>query len=269
VRLGQVLTNLLSNAVKFTEVGGVAVVADAAGGTLTLRVSDTGVGLSEEQQQRLFQPFTQLDESATRRQGGAGLGLALSRQLARLMGGDLTLESAPGRGSTLTFTVPAPIADAPTTATATPRAPVELAGLRVLVVEDNKVNQLLATSLLRKAGASSEVAENGRLALERLDRGPADFDVVLMDLQMPELDGLEATRALRARSWFKGLPIVALTAHALDEERARCLAAGMDDYLAKPIDVARFYETLARYLPRAPVPPTGQAAPRDGAARAG
>ncbi len=247
VRLGQVLTNLLSNAVKFTEAGGVRVVVSAARGRLTLAVTDTGVGLSPAQQQRLFQPFTQLDESSTRRHGGAGLGLALSRQLARLMGGDLTVHSAPGEGSTFTCVVPAPTLEL----AASPRTPgprVDLAGLRVLVVEDNKVNQLLATSLLKKAGASSEVAENGRLGFERLERGPADFDVVLMDIQMPELDGLETTRMLRRLERFERLPIIALTAHALDDERARCLAAGMNGYLGKPIDVAAFYAQLSRYL---------------------
>ena len=115
-------------------------------------------------------------------------------------------------------------------------------------MEDNKVNQLLATTLLRKAGASSEVAENGRLALERLDRGPTDFDVVLMDMQMPELDGLETTRAMRCQARFEKTPIIALTAHALAEERERCLAAGMDGYLSKPIEVAAFYATLRQYV---------------------
>ena len=246
-RLGQVLTNLLSNAVKFTETGRISVHAKVMDGVLRLSVADTGVGLSAAQQERLFQPFTQLDESATRRHGGAGLGLALSRQLARLMGGDLTLQSAPGRGSTFTCTVPAAVIDAITPA---PRAvvPTDLSSLRVLVVEDNKVNQLLATSLLQKAGATSEVAENGRLALERLDRGPTDFDVVLMDMQMPELDGLETTRAMRRQVRFETTPIIALTAHALEEERERCLAAGMNAYLSKPIDVAAFYAALRQYV---------------------
>ncbi len=249
VRVTQVLTNLLSNAVKFTEAGRVSIVGEVEGGQVRLRVIDTGVGLSEAQQARLFQPFTQVDESATRRHGGAGLGLALSRQLARLMGGDLTLESTPGRGSTFTFSFPAVAALSPPPAQATVAPPPEFARLRVLVVEDNKVNQLLATSLLKKAGAASEVAENGRLALERLERGPHDFDVVLMDIQMPEMDGLEATRALRRREAFEKTPIIALTAHALEEERQRCLLAGMNEYLSKPIDVVAFYETLRRFVP--------------------
>ncbi|MDP1823978.1 MAG: ABC transporter substrate-binding protein [Archangium sp.] len=245
-RLGQVLTNLLSNAVKFTEAGGVSVRVEAKDGTLSISVTDTGVGLSPAQQARLFEPFTQVDESVTRRHGGAGLGLALSRQLARLMGGDLTLQSATGQGSTFTCTVPATIVAA-VAPSARPDVSLDLANLRVLVVEDNKVNQLLATSLLRKAGASSEVAENGVLAIARLERGPTDFDVVLMDVQMPELDGLETTRALRRRVAFEKTPIVALTAHALEEERERCLAAGMNGYLSKPIEVGTFYATLRQY----------------------
>ncbi len=248
VRLGQVLTNLLSNAVKFTEVGGVTVQAMALDGVLRLNVVDTGVGLSPAQQEKLFQPFSQVDESATRRHGGAGLGLALSRQITKLMGGELTLESAPGRGSTFTCTVPAAVVEPASAAEVKPAAAVDLTSLRVLVVDDNRVNQLLATSLLRKAGASAEVSENGLLAIARLERGPTDFDVVLMDLQMPELDGLETTRELRRRPQFEKLPIVALTAHALEEERARCLAAGMNEYLSKPIEVATFYATLRQYL---------------------
>ena len=247
-RLAQVLTNLLSNAVKFTEKGGIVVRAKVSGGMLTLSVADTGVGLSPAQQERLFEPFTQVDESATRRYGGAGLGLALSRQIARLMGGELTLESAVGHGSTFTCTVPAPAVEHVVESRA-PEIVADLANLRVLVVEDNKVNQLLATSLLKKAGASSEVAENGALAIERLERGPNDFDVVLMDVQMPELDGLETTRALRRRSQFEKTPIVALTAHALEEERERCLAAGMNGYLSKPIEVQTFYSVLSQFIP--------------------
>ena len=247
-RLGQVLTNLLSNAVKFTEVGGVTVQAMALDGVLRLSVVDTGVGLSAEQQARLFQPFSQVDESATRRHGGAGLGLALSRQIARLMRGELTVESAPGRGSTFTCSVPAAVVETKHADPSKQGTAVDLTSLRVLVVDDNPVNQLLAKSLLQKAGASAEVAENGLQAIARLERGPTDFDVVLMDVQMPELDGLETTRELRRRPEFEKTPIIALTAHALEEEHARCLAAGMNGYLSKPIEVATFYATLRRYL---------------------
>ena len=247
-RLGQVLTNLLSNAVKFTEVGGVTVQAMALDGELRLSVVDTGVGLSAAQQGRLFLPFSQVDESATRRHGGAGLGLALSRQITRLMGGELTLESAPGRGSTFTCTVPAPVVDQAGGEAVDVDSSAVLASLRVLVVEDNKVNQLVASSMLHKAGAVAEIAENGRQAIARLERGPTDFDVVLMDLQMPELDGLETTRELRRRAQFEKTPIVALTAHALEEERLRCLAAGMNGYLSKPIEVTAFYATLRLYV---------------------
>jgi CheY-like chemotaxis protein/anti-sigma regulatory factor (Ser/Thr protein kinase) len=243
-----VLTNLLSNAVKFTEVGGVTVQAMALDGLLRLSVVDTGVGMTEEQQARLFQPFSQVDESAARRHGGAGLGLALSRQIARLMGGELTMESAPGRGSTFTCAVPAPVVEKEAAGGARQPTTADLASLRVLVVDDNRVNQLLATSLLHKAGATTEVAENGLLAIARLERGPTDFDVVLMDVQMPELDGLETTRELRRRQQFEKTPIVALTAHALEEERARCMAAGMNAYLSKPIEVATFYSTMRQYL---------------------
>jgi CheY-like chemotaxis protein/anti-sigma regulatory factor (Ser/Thr protein kinase) len=252
-RLAQVLTNLLSNAVKFTEKGSIVVRAKASGGMLILSVTDTGVGLSPAQQERLFEPFTQVDESATRRHGGAGLGLALSRQIARLMGGELSLESAAGKGSTFTCSVPAPlVVDQQVVEEPVPQLVADLANLRVLVVEDNKVNQLLATTLLKKAGALSEIAENGVLAIERLERGPTDFDVVLMDVQMPELDGLETTRALRRKSLFEKTPIVALTAHALEEERERCLAAGMNGYLSKPIEVQAFYSVLRKFVPARP-----------------
>lgn len=247
VRLQQILTNLVSNAVKFTERGGVRVAVSWHDAWLEVAVEDTGVGLSPEQQAKLFQPFTQADESRTRRHGGAGLGLALSRQLARLLGGDLLLTSEAGKGSVFTARLPAPrdvVEPGPKAAVT-----ADLSSLRVLVVEDNKVNQLLATSLLKKAGASAEVAENGRLAIERLQRGAHDFDVVLMDMQMPELDGLETTRVLRRDPRFDALPILALTAHALDEERERCLSAGMNGYLSKPIDVALFYSTLQQFRP--------------------
>jgi len=395
LRLGQILTNLVNNAIKFTERGEIHVKIEPVERTgervkLLFSVRDTGMGMTPEQSARLFQPFSQADMSTTRKHGGTGLGLTISRRLVELMGGQIWLESEAGKGSTFSFTVwldvgsaapssrlvpsrlrslrilvvddnaaareilveslstlsesvaavssgPEAIAavkerdgDSPydivfmdwrmpgmdglqatrairgaglrnapavvivtafgreevreeaeqlhvdgflvkpvtksmlvdslvavfaTEGEATVTAAAQddsarLAGLRLLLAEDNEINQQIAVELLEGVGATVAVAGNGRIAVERAASSPESFDAVLMDLQMPEMDGFQATRALRADPRTAALPIIAMTAHATMEERQRCLAAGMNDHVSKPIDPDRLYETLERFLPR-------------------
>jgi signal transduction histidine kinase/CheY-like chemotaxis protein len=241
-RVRQVLTNLLGNAIKFTERGGVTIRASHGAGRLRVAVEDTGIGMTPEGLARAFRPFEQADGSTARRFGGTGLGLAICRRLCELMGGEVWARSAPGAGSTFTFEVAAPLAEAPVGAEPPALAPPSSA--RVLVAEDNRVNQLVARRLLAKLGAEVEVVTNGREAVEILHREP--FDLVLMDLQMPEVDGLEATRRIRAMSGARSsTPIFALTASAMEKERRACAAAGMDGVLTKPIEIDALGRTLA------------------------
>jgi CheY-like chemotaxis protein len=219
---------------------------------LHFSVRDTGIGIPPEKQQRIFAPFEQADSSTTRKYGGTGLGLSISARLVALMGGELTVSSRPGRGSTFAFTARFGRAVAP--AAARPGPPgAGLARttrpLRVLVAEDNPINQKLAQRLLEKQGHTVEVVDSGLAALEALRRRP--FDLVLMDVQMPDLGGLEATAALRAEEQGTGrhLPVIALTAHAMQGDRERCLAAGMDGYLSKPLSARDLFETLAGLFP--------------------
>ncbi len=255
-RLRQVVLNLVSNAVKFTERGGVELVATAReDGGLTqveIDVTDSGIGLSAAQRARLFEAFVQADSSTTRKYGGTGLGLNLSKRLAQALGGDLTLEwSEEGRGSTFKFYFDAGVLTksdyaAPAPAAAAIAGAKNLAGLRVLLVEDSIDNQLLLTRYLKKTGANVEVASDG---LEGVEKGAATaFDVILMDLQMPNLDGYEATRELRGRGLTT--PIVALTAHAMKEEMDRALSSGFTDYLTKPVNPGLLIETLAKLTSR-------------------
>jgi CheY-like chemotaxis protein len=254
-----VLTNLLANAVKFTTRGQVELRVDAgAGGARRFTVTDTGIGMDRAQVARLFQSFTQADSSTTRRFGGTGLGLAISRQLARMMGGDLLVESTPGAGSTFHFEVLLAEATAAQVAQGagsraqpvrTPEVTAALTGRRVLLVEDNRVNQLLARTLLEKVGVEVSLAEDGLQAVEAACAGDRPPDAILMDLQMPLLDGYEATRAIRSRLGPASPPIIAMTAHAMAEERDRCLAEGMVAHLPKPIDVRALYSVLARWMP--------------------
>jgi PAS domain S-box-containing protein len=258
LRVRQVLTNLLTNAIKFTPSGQVELrVSRGDTGPFCFSVRDTGIGLSPEQQQHLFEPFTQADASTSRRFGGTGLGLSISRQLARLMGGDLTVASALGQGSAFTFAVSLPLAtpaqlsalDAalPEVKQLRERTALALQGRRVLLAEDNRVNQLLARKLLEKVGLVVTLAENGREAVEQAQAGR--FDVVLMDLQMPELDGYEATEVILATLGSAAPPIIAMTAHAMVSEREHCFAVGMVDHLTKPIVVEQLYAVLQRHLP--------------------
>jgi CheY-like chemotaxis protein/anti-sigma regulatory factor (Ser/Thr protein kinase) len=261
-RLRQILLNLCVNAVKFTESGAVRmrVGYDRAAERLVVSVTDTGIGIAPAQQEKLFQPFVQADNSTTRRYGGTGLGLCISRHLAQMLGGTLTVQSAPGAGSCFTLSAATgPVAeadlvhDARAWAEATSPAPGppppagRVAG-RVLLAEDNADNQRLVALLLRGAGMQLDIAGDGRQVVERALAG--DYDLVLMDMQMPELDGVQATALLRAAGY--GRPIVALTANATGGDRERCLAAGCDDFLAKPIHRQEFFDVVARYLQSRP-----------------
>jgi GAF domain-containing protein/ActR/RegA family two-component response regulator len=254
-RVRQVLLNLVSNALKFTHEGGVSVRVSASGfGTaqavVRFAVVDTGIGITEEARRRLFEPFSQADSSTTRRYGGTGLGLAICKRLVEAMGGTIGVESEPERGSTFWFTVALrEAAAAPPRAVAASPAPEPsplATPLRVLVAEDNRINQMVIVRMLEKAGHRVDVVGNGREALVAL--GQAGYDLVLMDCQMPEMDGFEATGAIRAAERESGahVTIVAVTANAMEGDRERCLAAGMDDYLAKPITQKALAAALAR-----------------------
>jgi len=254
-RYKQILTNLIGNAIKFTRRGEITVTVDAspsADGLLLIRteVRDTGIGISPDQLGTIFETFSQADDSFVREFGGTGLGLAISRQLVQLMGGDIQVESEVGAGSVFTFTTLAcPVTDepcAPENALEKPAPTTFLEqSLRVLVVEDNPVNSRFAQRFLEKRGHTVEVAANGELGVEAFKH--KIFDLVLMDVQMPVMDGLQATAAIR--DWEgdpeQHVPVVGLTAHASAEDRERCLQAGMDGYLTKPVNLSDLDKVLA------------------------
>ena len=242
-RLEQILVNLLGNAVKFTARGEVRLQLQRDGDALVFVVCDTGIGIAAGHLARLFEPFEQADTSTTRRFGGSGLGLAISRSLARLMGGDIDVDSRPGQGSCFTLRLPLPEVAAPPAAAAAPaaattaaEAPRRLARLRLLAAEDVEVNRLILEAMLTHEGAELRFAEHGAQAVELVAAaGPGGFDAVLMDIQMPVMDGYQATQRVHALA--PGLPVIGLTAHALGEERARCEAVGMVAHVTKPIDL--------------------------------
>jgi len=254
-RLRQVLLNLLSNAVKFTEHGSVTIGIGVVGTGQDLvdvqfTVKDTGIGISPQVQQAIFEPFTQADSSTTRRYGGTGLGLAICRRLITLMGGSLDLTSEPGRGSTFVFTVSFPVV-ARAAAPARPaqdRITISRKRLQILLVEDNVVNQKVAMRLLERMGHRIDIAPDGQQAVAAVQ--VVHYDLVLMDCQMPVMDGYAATAAIRSLECGKHLPIVAMTAHAMPEDRRRCLEAGMDEYLAKPISADKLYDLLENFSGR-------------------
>jgi PAS domain S-box-containing protein len=271
-RLKQILVNLIGNAIKFTSLGHVHVAVSAAGTDehleLLIRVQDTGIGIPAAAQAALFQKFTQADASTTRRYGGTGLGLAICRQLVDLMGGKIGIDSTPAAGSTFWFSVPVSVADpidallsaqplAPDSAAApaAARPPQQVLAatevIRVLVADDNSVNQMVAVRLLEKLGCRCDVAGNGAEAVQMAGQLP--YNLIFMDCHMPEMDGFEATLAIRRRERELGLaaiPIVALTASVLQEDRERCASAGMDDILGKPVQPADFTRLLQRFAPR-------------------
>ncbi|MEI6262457.1 MAG: ATP-binding protein, partial [Deltaproteobacteria bacterium] len=265
LRLGQILNNLTSNAVKFTERGKVVISVESASKTAspndkdimaTFKVADTGIGLNDEQIDRIFAPFAQADSSTTRKYGGTGLGLAIVKRLVELMGGSLQVESKPGMGSCFSFTAWLGVSsrtdeqpsDLHTDEWTSVNAGVrQLTGARVLVVEDNSINQQLLSELLTQIGITVELVGDGQEAVSMVSAS-APFDAVLMDLQMPVMDGYEATRLIRMMKSAEELPILAITAHAMTEERGRCLAAGMNGHISKPINPDELYKTLVQWV---------------------
>ncbi len=257
VRLQQVLGNLLSNAVKFTPAGhvdiAVGLAAPLGGRSAELRVavSDTGIGMTDEELSGLFNPFTQADASITRHYGGTGLGLAISRRLAEMMGGRLSVCSRKGEGSCFTLQLELPLATEPVAKPASRRREgIRFMDVRILVAEDQPMNQQIVRELLERAGAEVVLADDGQAALELLDTHPAGhFDAVLMDIQMPQLDGITATQVIRRDARHAGLKIIAMTAHTMEHERKRCREAGMNDHIGKPFDPGDLLEVLARCVP--------------------
>jgi signal transduction histidine kinase/CheY-like chemotaxis protein len=258
-RLAQVLVNLVGNALKFTERGFIHVAVERGPERdgvvdVVFAVRDTGIGIPEDRQRDIFEQFVQADGSTTRRYGGTGLGLAICSRIARLMGGDLVVESQLGHGSTFRFRVPllvprgepAPVAPAHTHARREPFGRKRV----VVLAEDNAVNQEVASTMLQRLGFSVVVADDGAAAIEAVEAHP-DAVAVLMDVQMPTVGGFEATATIRGRApeGSRRLPIIAMTAHAMEGDRARCLAAGMDDYVSKPIRLATLVEVLQRWAP--------------------
>ncbi|GEK72079.1 MULTISPECIES: ATP-binding protein [Halomonas] len=249
-RLRQVLLNLLSNALKFTDEGTVRVEVERDGeGELCFAVIDTGCGITADQRSRLFEPFRQGDPGTARRFGGSGLGLAISKRLVEALGGEIGMESRPGEGSRCWFRVPLLEAAAPAEASTTALAldSPALHDARLLVVEDNPVNQQVALAMLTKLGCRASLASSGAEALASVAQ--ERFDLVFMDVQMPDMDGLEVTRRIRSRGgWLADMPIVAMTAGGPLGDQARCLAAGMNGYLAKPLLQASLLKVLHRHL---------------------
>ncbi|MEI8304500.1 MAG: response regulator [Burkholderiales bacterium] len=278
LRLGQVLLNFAGNAIKFSDRGRVVVRArclrrDDQGAQVRFEVSDNGIGMSEAQVSTLFQPFHQVDASTTRRYGGTGLGLAICRQLADLMGGEVGVESQIGEGSSFWLTLrldwggqlaegSAEESDAEAAARSWAAEPsaeqrARIRGRRLLVVDDNQFNQQVATELLQQIGARVTVAADGEEAVARVR--DETFDCVLMDMQMPVMDGLEATRAIRLLPAVSGVPIIAMTANARQEDRQRCLEAGMNDFLTKPVLAQRLYAMVSKWMPNEPAAPEDEA----------
>jgi signal transduction histidine kinase/ActR/RegA family two-component response regulator len=264
MRLRQVLLNLLSNAIKFTAEGEIVVRVElrsassadcSTGYELYFSVRDNGIGISPEQQSRLFQPFSQAEASTARMFGGTGLGLAISKRLVDLMGGAIGVESRPNEGSRFWFTIAvrASVAAPPRPVAKAPAAPPATAGFRLLLVEDNPINQKVACLMLHKLGYQVDVARNGLEALDAV--ASAHYDLILMDCVMPEMDGFEATRRLRASAGHAAeVPIIAMTANAFADDRKACLAAGMNDFLSKPVRQSELAAKLEGLLQSAACP---------------
>ncbi len=257
IRLEQVLLNLLGNAVKFTAAGQVELTVRPLPGEgerifLEFSVRDTGIGMAPEQAEQIFEPFTQGDGSTSRHFGGTGLGLTICRRLVALMGGEIGVTSELGKGSTFTCTASflrgVPPATEPVTHPDQGAVRQALQGCRILVVEDQEINQQILRELLEQVGVSVTVASDGRQAVAAVTGEEGRFDLLLMDLQMPGLDGYEATLLIRRQWSQERLPIIAMTAHAMKEERERCLLGGMNDHLAKPVDPDRLYSCLMKWV---------------------
>jgi CheY-like chemotaxis protein len=258
VRMRQILSNLLGNAVKFTANGSVAIRIDghlAGSGEFSMRlaVHDTGTGIPADKLLSVFDKFAHGDSNLSRKIGGTGVGLVITQKLVELHGGEIHVESELGSGSTFIVTLPCEIGSDHTDRAQIPEQPQAPAPHatggpgRLLVVEDNQVNQKVVTAVLRKRGYVIELANDGREALSKLETG-GDFDLILMDVQMPGLDGLEATRLIRQDQRWKALPIVAMTAHAMTGDKERCLEAGMNGYISKPVHPSHLITTVEEYL---------------------
>ncbi len=243
-RLKQIFLNLVGNAIKFTHRGSVRIdVVQVEKGWVECTVKDTGIGIPPDRVNKLFEKFSQVDSSISRRYGGTGLGLAICKRLVEGMGGTISVESKHYGGSTFSFRIPAIPSEPPQEShTARPLGRPTLADLRILLVEDNAVNQMLAMSMLRKLGASAELAQDGQECVDKVRSG--DYDLVLMDIQMPRMDGVAATRAIRQIAGIRQPRIVALTANAMDSDRQACLDAGMEDFLSKPFQVTDLQDRL-------------------------
>lgn len=261
LRIGQIVQNFVSNAIKFTSQGRVEIRAHIASENdlhahVRIDVMDTGMGMTPEVQGRMFTAFEQADNSTTRRFGGTGLGLAICKKLATLMGGGVGVSSVPGQGSCFWFSVKLEkalrLVSSPNTAKATQAINASLQGVRLLLAEDNELNQVLACSILTQQGCIVRVASTGREAVDFLRQEP--FDCVLMDMQMPDMDGIEATRQIRAEDIQPGIVIIAMTANVMTGDRQHCLDAGMNDFLGKPFQVDQLLATLKKWCPRAQDP---------------
>jgi CheY-like chemotaxis protein/anti-sigma regulatory factor (Ser/Thr protein kinase) len=265
VRLQQVLVNLLTNAVKFTKEGKVELQIDeieSNGQKITLQfsISDTGIGMTAKQMSAIFRPFMQADASTTRKFGGTGLGLTICKNIVEMMHGKIWVESTVSQGTTFYFTaefdLPKSAGEQSSLMTASSGGaenisrdviiPPELHGKRILLAEDNKINQMVASELLRMKGFDVDIAENGKVALDLLKYNT--YAAVLMDIQMPEMDGLEAVNELRKNPKWANLPVIAMTAHAMSSDRSISLDAGMNDHNTKPIDPNQLYQTLIRWI---------------------
>jgi signal transduction histidine kinase/ActR/RegA family two-component response regulator len=262
MRLGQVLINLASNAIKFTSLGEVVLhvsVLERSDHDVLLKfaVQDNGIGIAKENQAHIFSGFSQAEASTTRRFGGTGLGLSISSRLVKLLGGELKVQSALGQGSTFYFQIRLPVAQLPDLEVKQSDRPRSsqpdhrrLAGLRLLVVEDNKINQMVAQGLLTQEGAQITLAENGELGVHAVANAHPPFDAVLMDVQMPVMDGYAATRAIRTQLGLTSLPVIAMTANAMASDRAACLEAGMNDHVGKPFELDHLVAVLLQHTQR-------------------
>jgi CheY-like chemotaxis protein len=263
LRLNQVVINVVSNAVKYTPSGGSVMVditqipSEREGyGLYQIVIKDTGIGMSAEYQQHLFDEFSRERTSTVSKQQGTGLGLAITKRIVDMMEGSIDVESKVGEGSKFTIRIPMRIQENPEAVEQvrfahSEQESISFEGFKVLVVEDNELNLEISKDILESAGVVVESAEDGSIAVERLkEKGPDYYDCILMDIQMPVMDGFEATREIRKMFPDKRIPIIALSANAFDEDRRKSFEAGMDGHLAKPIVIAQLEDSLKKYLKR-------------------
>jgi CheY-like chemotaxis protein len=254
-RLRQILVNLLANAVKFTDIGDVSLTvsskADDSGRQILFRITDTGIGIPQDKIDEIFESFNQVERTISRKRDGVGLGLAISKQLVKLMGGKIWVESVPGQGSTFSFTIQAVTVPGKrgdfgeTKKGASIEENPKRKSLRLLVAEDNPSNQKVLVEMLKRLGYKPDAMADGREVLQALER--QDYDLVLMDIRMPEMDGITATREIRKIWPENGPKIIAITAYALEGDREKCLKAGMDDYISKPVQKKALEAVLMKY----------------------